>query len=149
MDEAMAERGVLKTLEAAGDVSVERSLIGLISARDVRLEQAASGPVAASGTVTIHNGGCGPMMAGGDVSITNGGCGPVLAKGDVSIRNGGTQSMLAVGSATVQSGAFVGLVASPKVTVQEGARVLVGTPGAFAAGAAVGALIALAIRRRR
>jgi hypothetical protein len=43
----------------------------------------------------------------------------------------------------------VGLVASPKITVQEGAKVLVGTPGAFAAGAAVGALVALVLRRRR
>jgi hypothetical protein len=149
MDEPVAERGVLKTVEAAGDVRVERSLVGLINARDVSLEQAASGPVAASGTVTITNGGCGPVMAGGDVSITNGGCGPVVARGDISIHNGGTQSILAAGGANVGSGAFVGLVASPKITVQEGAKVLVGTPGAFAAGAAVGALVALVLRRRR
>jgi hypothetical protein len=40
-------------------------------------------------------------------------------------------------------------VASPKVTVEEGARVLIGTPGAFAAGAAVGALVAMVAARRR
>ena len=133
MDEPVAERGVLKTVEAAGDVRVERALVGLINARDVSLDQAASGPVAASGAVTI----------------TNGGCGPIVARGDVSIHNGGTQSILAAGGANVGRGAFVGLVASPKITVQEGAKVLVGTPGAFAAGAAVGALVAMAIRRRR
>ena len=48
MDEPVAERGVLKTVEAAGDVSVERALVGLISPRDVSLEQAAAGPIAAS-----------------------------------------------------------------------------------------------------
>jgi hypothetical protein len=88
-------------------------------------------------------------MSGGDVSITNGGCGPVVAKGDVSIRNGGTQSILAAGGATIGEHAFVGLVASPKITIQDGAKVLVGTPLAFAIGAAVGALVTLGARRRR
>src|SRR3970282_2293500 len=63
MDEPVAERGVLKTVEAAGDVRVERVLVGVISARDVSLDRAASGPVAASGTVTITNGGGGAGVA--------------------------------------------------------------------------------------
>jgi hypothetical protein len=57
--------------------------------------------------------------------------------------------VLAAGNATVGHGAFVGLVASPKVTIEEGARVVLGTPGAFAAGAAVGALVAMIAGRRR
>ncbi len=88
------EQGILKTIEAAGDVTVERALVGVVNGRDVT-------------------------------------------------------SALVAGPATIGSGAFVGLVASPKVTVEKGARVLIGTPGAFAAGAAVGALVAMVAARRR
>ena len=86
--------GILKTVEAAGDVRVERALVGLVNCRDVHFERAAAGPIAASGQVSILNGGCGPMMAGGDVSITNGGCGPLVAKGDVSITTAGRRASL-------------------------------------------------------
>jgi hypothetical protein len=94
-------------------------------------------------------GGCGPVLARGDVSIRMGGCGPVMTGGNVSIEQGGCGPMIVGGGATLGRGAFAGAVFSPKVVVEEGARVLMGTPGAFAAGAAVGALVALAIRRRR
>jgi hypothetical protein len=100
------EQGILKTIEAAGDVTV-------------------------------------------DLTIRQGGCGPAMVRGSLSIQQGGTQSALVAGPATIGSGAFVGLVASPKVTVEQGARVLIGTPGAFAAGAAVGALVAMVAGRRR
>jgi hypothetical protein len=72
----------------------------------------------------------------------------VAVRGSLSIEQGGTQSVLVAGPATIGRGAFVGLVASPKVTIDEGARVMIGTPGAFAAGAAVGAMVALVARRR-
>jgi hypothetical protein len=140
---------LLKTIEAAGDVTLERALVGIVNCRDVHLERSAAGPIAASGQVSILNGGCGPMMAGGDVSITNGGCGPLVAKGDVSITNGGTQSILAAGSARIGKGAFVGLVAAPKVEVEEGATVLMSTPQALAFGAALGTMVGLMVRGRR
>jgi hypothetical protein len=149
MDEPMVESGMLKSVEAAGDVHVERALVGLMNARDVTLNMAAAGPLAAQGNVTLTQAGCGPALVGGDLSIKQGGCGPTIVRGNVSIEQGGTQSVLAAGGATIGRGAFVGVVASPKVTVEDGARVLVGTPGAFAAGAALGALIALAARKRR
>lgn len=139
---------VVGTLEAAGDVTLHRSLVGVLSAHNVRLEQAAAGPMMTSGDVSIQQGGCGPVLCSGDVSIHQGGCGSVLARGNVSIRQGGTQSVLA-GDATIGSGAFVGLVVSPKVTVEEGARVLMSTPQAAAFGAAVGGLIGLFLLRRR
>jgi hypothetical protein len=149
MDQPMVERGVLKTVEAAGDVRLERALVGFVSARDVTIQQAGAGPVAAQGNVGVSMGGCGPVLARGDVSIQMGGCGPVLAGGNVSIEQGGCGPMIAGGGATIGRGAFVGAIVSPKVTVEDGAKVLVGTPGAFAAGALVGALAALMIRRRR
>jgi hypothetical protein len=150
MDEHIEERRVVGTLEAAGDVTLMRSLVGAVSAHNVQLEQAAAGPMLASGDVTIRNGGCGPVMCSGDVSITYGGCGPVLARGSVSITNGGTQSVL-TGEAHVGSGAFVGAVIAPKVTVAEGARVMMTTPQAAAFGAAFGAIVGLFVlgRRRR
>lgn len=149
MDEPQAQRGMLKAVEAAGDVKVERALVGLVNGRDVSITQAVGGPIAAQGNVQVTQGGCGPALVGGDLTIHQGGCGPTIVRGNVSIEQGGTQSVLAAGTATIGRGGFAGLVASPKVTIEDGARVLVGTPLAFAAGAAVGALVALAARRRR
>jgi hypothetical protein len=143
------EQGILKTIEAAGDVTVERALVGVVNGRDVAITQAGAGPIAAQGDVTIQQGGCGPVLVGRDLTIRQGGCGPAMVRGSMSIQQGGTQSALVAGPATIGSGAFVGLVASPKVTVEEGARVMIGTPGAFAAGAAVGALVAMVAGRRR
>ena len=148
-NEEHTEHGILKTVEAAGDVTVERALVGVVNGRDVTITQAGAGPIAAQGDVNIQQGGCGPVLVGRDLTIRQGGCGPAMVRGSLSIEQGGTQSVLVAGPATIGRGAFVGLVASPKVTVQEGARVMIGTPGAFAAGAAVGAMVGLFARRRR
>jgi hypothetical protein len=149
MVEHVEERRIVGSIEAAGDVSVERSLVGAISAHDVRIERAAAGPMLSSGDVTITYGGCGPVMSSGDVRITNGGCGPVLAMGSVSITNGGTQSVVAR-DAHIGGGGFVGIVLGAKVTVENGARVLMSSPQAAAFGAALGAVVGLlALRRRR
>jgi hypothetical protein len=147
--EVHTEQGILKTVEAAGDVTVERALVGVVNGRDVSITQAGAGPVAAQGDVRIQQGGCGPVLVGGDLRIHQGGCGPAMVRGNLSIQQGGTQSVLVAGNASVGQGAFVGLVASPKITLEEGSRVLIGTPGAFAAGAAVGALVAMVAGRRR
>jgi hypothetical protein len=127
--------GVLTT---EGDLTLERSLVGVVRARDVHLTQAAAGPVAAAGSLTIHQGGCGPVVTAGDVTITQGGCGPMIVQGNVSIEQGGTQSVIAAGGATIGERSFVGLVLSPSVTVEDGGRVLMSTPQALAFGAALG-----------
>lgn len=139
----------LKTVEAAGDVSVERAFVGAVSARDVHLKQAAAGPVMAGGAVSIEQGGCGPLMTAGNVSIEQGGCGPVIAGGDVSFVQGGAQSVISAGSATIGERACVGLVVSPRVTIEDGAHVLMSTPQALAFGAAAGTMIGLIVRGRR
>ncbi|MGZ8604814.1 MAG: hypothetical protein ACXWX9_08695 [Actinomycetota bacterium] len=147
--EHVEQKRVVGSIEAAGDVTLERSLVGAVSAHSVRLNRAVGGPMLTSGDVTITHGGCGPVMCSGDVSITYGGCGPVLARGDVTILNGGTQSVIA-GEAHVGSGAFVGMVLGPKVNVEDGARILMSTTQAAAFGATLGALLGLvAFRRRR
>jgi hypothetical protein len=132
VEEHLEERRVVGTMEAAGDVSLRRSLVGAVSAHNVRIEQGLGGP----------------MMLSGDVTVTNGGCGPVMCSGDVTITNGGTQSVIA-GEAHVGRGAFVGAVVGAKVTVEEGARVLMTTAQAAAFGAAVGAVVGLLALRRR
>ena len=139
----------LKSVEEAGDVTVERSLIGAVSARDVHIKQAAAGPVMAGGEVSIVAGGCGPLMTAGNVSIQQGGCGPVIAGGDVSLVQGGAQSIIAAGSVTLGDRASVGLVVSPRVTIEDGARVLMSTPQALAFGAALGTVCGLLVRQRR
>ncbi len=101
---------VVRAIEAAGDVTLERALVGMVSGRDVHLTMAGAGPVIASGQVAINQGGCGPLMTGGDVTIHQGGSGPIIAKGDVSIEQGGCQSVIAAGGATLGRQSFVGMV---------------------------------------
>jgi hypothetical protein len=149
MDRPVEEQGLLKGVEAAGDVRIERSLVGVVSGRDVSVAQAVAGPVAAQGDVKIHQGGCGPVLVGRDLSIHQGGCGPVMVRGDLSIEQGGTQAVLAAGGAKIGQGAFVGAVLSPRITVEDGARVLMASPLAFVAGAVAGALAAFVSTRRR
>ena len=144
MDE-YSERAA-SALEFEEDVRIERSLVGVLRARDVHLHQAAAGPIAASGSISILQGGCGPVIANGGVTIRQGGCGPMIANGDVTIEQGGTQSIIAAGGATIGDHAYVGLVLSPKVTVEDGAKVLMSTPQALAFGAGVGTVIALLVR---
>ena len=133
-------------LEFESDASVTRSLVGLMRARDVHLTGAAAGLVAATGNLSILNGGAGPVLANGSVTIRNGGCGPLIANGDVSIQNGGTQAVLAAGGATIGPKGFVGFVVSPKVTVEEGGKVLFGSREAIAFGAVVGIAYAMLSR---
>jgi hypothetical protein len=133
-------------LEFEEDVRVERSLVGVMRARDVHLHQAAAGPIAAGGSLSILQGGCGPVIANGPVTIRQGGCGPLIANGDVSIEQGGCQSVIAAGGATLGERSFVGLVLSPKVTVEDGARVMFNTPQALAFGATLGVAIGVLVR---
>jgi hypothetical protein len=148
MSEHVETGRVVGTIEAAGDVEVERALVGAVSAHNVEMRSAAAGPVLASGDLSIERGGCGPVMCSGNVTITQGGCGPVLAGGEVSITQGGTQSVIA-GEARLGGGSFVGVVASPRVTIEDGGRVLLSTPQAAAFGAALGALIGFFMLKRR
>jgi hypothetical protein len=140
---------VVRAIEAAGDVTLERALVGMVSGRDVHLTMAGAGPVVASGQVAINQGGCGPLMSGGDVSIRQGGSGPIIAKGNVSIEQGGCQSVIAAGGATLGRQSFAGMVLSPRIEVQDGAKVLMTVPQAAAFGAAAGVILALMFRARR
>ena len=135
--------GAASAIEFGSDATVTRSLVGLMSARDVHLTDAVAGFVAAKGNLSILNGGSGPVIARGGVTIRYGGCGPVIAGGDISIENGGAQGIIAAGGATIGPKAFVGFVAAPKVTVQEGGKVLFGTRQALAFGAIAGAAFAI------
>jgi hypothetical protein len=140
---------VVRAIEAAGDVTLQRALVGMVSGRDVHLTMAGAGPVVASGQVAINQGACGPLMSGGGVSIRQGGSGPIIAKGNVSIEQGGCQSVIAAGGATLGRQSFAGMVLSPRIEVQDGAKVLMTVPQAAAFGAAAGVVLALMFRARR
>lgn len=142
----MDEPGIVRARELESDVNVERTVVGVVKARDVHLSGSAAGVVGARGNLSIVNGGCGPVLANGDVTIRYGGCGPMIANGDVTIEYGGTQGVLAAGGATIGPKAFVGIVLSPKVTVSEGAKVVLSSRQALAFGAAAGAVFALVSR---
>jgi hypothetical protein len=106
-------------VEFPSDASVNRSVVGVVKARDVHLTGAGAGLVAAGGNFSILNGGAGPVLANGSVTIRNGGCGPLVANGDVSIENGGTRSVIAAGGATIARGRSS---ASPSPNVTGGGR---------------------------
>lgn len=149
MQEIQTQGRVIGSIEAAGEVEVERSLVGAVNAHAVEIEQSIAGAVMAGGDVSIRQAGCGPVLAAGNVTITQGGCGPLLAKGNVTFEQGGCQSVLAAGGVRVSRG-FVGIAISPNVTVEEGGRVLMGLREAAVFGAALGlGLFALLARRRR
>ncbi|HEX7464165.1 MAG TPA: hypothetical protein VF382_04625 [Actinomycetota bacterium] len=135
--------GVLSSVKETGDVGIERSLVGVVRARDVSIARSAAGPTLAGRNVSITQGGCGPVIAGGDVTIDRGGCGPMIARGGISIERGGCQSVIAGGGATLGRSSFVGVVLSPRVTVEEGGRVLMSVPQAAALGAVGGLVFAL------
>jgi hypothetical protein len=143
--EEYSERAA-SALEFERDASVDKSLVGMIRARDLHLTQSAAGPAVVGGNLSILQGGCGPVIANGGVTIRQGGCGPLIANGDVSIEQGGTQSVIAAGGATLGDRAFVGVVLSPKVTVEEGGKVLLNTPQAIALGEVAGVVFALVSR---
>ena len=129
-------------------IAVERSVVGAVAGEQVLVRQAMVGAIAAKQDVSIMNGGAGAIAARQDVSITNGGSGPIAAAGSVSIVNGGAKTIATLGGATLGERCFVAFVLAPKVTIERGATVLLCTPQALAAGAAVGVAIAL-LRRRR
>mgnify|MGYP003694468769 CR=1 FL=1 len=132
--EVHTEQGILKTVEAAGDVTVERALVGVVNGRDVSITQAGAGPVAAQGDVRIQQGGCGPVLVGGDLRIHQGGCGPAMVRGNLSIQQGGTQSVLVGRQRDGRPGSVRRARSRPRRSpLEEGSRVLIGTPGAFAA----------------
>ena len=60
---------ILRTIEAAGDVTVERALVGVVNGRDVHLTQAGAGPVIAKGDVSIEQGGCQSVIAAGGATL--------------------------------------------------------------------------------
>ena len=113
-------------------IAVERSLVGAVAGERIMVREALVGAIAAKQ----------------DVSITNGGSGPIAAAGNVSIVNGGAKTIATLGGATLGERSFVAFVLAPKVTIERGATVLMSTPQALAAGAAVGVAVAL-LRRRR
>jgi hypothetical protein len=130
-------------------IAVERSLVGAVAGEQIQVREALVGAIAAKQDVSITNGGVGAIAARQDVSITNGGSGPIAAVGNVSIVNGGAKTIATLGGATLGERSFVAFVLAPKVTIEAGAKVLMSTPQALAAGAAVGVVIALLGRRRR
>ncbi len=141
--------GFASAVEFPSDANVNRSVVGVVRARDVHLTGRARAWSPPRGNFSILNGGAGPVLANGSVTIRNGGCGPLVANGDVSIENGGTQTVIAAGGARIGPRAFVGVVVSPNVTVEEGGRVLTASPFALAAGAGVGIAIGLLARLGR
>jgi hypothetical protein len=58
--EEYSERAA-SALEFEQDASIEKSLVGMIRARDLHLTQSAAGPAVVGGNLSILQGGCGPV----------------------------------------------------------------------------------------
>jgi hypothetical protein len=53
------DRSITGSMELESDASVRKAFVGMVRARDVHLEEAAAGFIAAGGDLSILNGGCG------------------------------------------------------------------------------------------
>jgi len=154
-------------------VSVERSLVGLVKGQTTTLHQSAGVVVFDTGTSQIKQGAAVAAGSWGDMSISMGCCVGAVARrnvtiergygqwlvgaGDMTVTQGGAMTMMAGKSISVTQGGAallltqsahvehgtVGLLISGKTELGEGARVLLRPAGAAALGGALGGVFAL------
>ncbi len=130
------------------EITARQGFFPLVTADDVRMTQAGSFVVMASGPASFKQAAANFCFVGGDVDVTQGGSNVTIAAGDVSVRQGGGGIM--VGAKVDVREGFVGAVLARDVQL-ENSRVLLTTPQAAAFGAALGAVLLLfgrLLRRR-
>ena len=154
-------------------VSVERSLVGLVRGQTTTLRQSAGVVVFDTGTTQIEQGAALAAGSWGDMSITMGACVAAVSRrnvtiergygqwligaGDMTVKQGGAMTMMAGKSISVTQGGAammltqsarvehgtVGLLISGKTELADGSRVLLRPAGAAALGGALGGVLAL------
>lgn len=127
------------------NVKVERSGVGVVSARnEASLRQGGAAIIAAGHSVQVLQGGAPIMAAGSEMRVMQGGGQLMLSGGRMQVERGG--GLVVVANRATLRRSQVGVLISGSTQLQEGARVLLGTPQAMAFGAALGLVFALATR---
>ncbi len=132
----MAESGV-----RGEQVSVERSVVGLVRSTTATVRQSATAVVFDSGTTQIMQGGTLAAGAWGDMRISMGGAVVVLARRSVSLERGYGQWLIGAGDMTVKQGGAMTMLAGKSISVTQGGAALMVTPSAHVQGGGVGLLI--------
>jgi len=132
----MAESGV-----KGEQVSVERSLVGLVRSTTTTLHQSAGVVVFDSGTTEIKQGAAVAAGAWGDMRISMGACVGAVSRRNVSIEQGYGQWVIGAGDATVTQGGAMTMMAGKSISVTQGGAALLLTQSARIEHGNVGLLI--------
>ncbi len=132
----MAESGV-----KGEQVSVERSVVGLVRSTTATLRQSAALVVFDSGTTEIRQAGTVAAGAWGDLRISMGGAMVGVSRRNISLDRGYTQWLIGAGDMTVKQGGAMTMLAGKSINVTQGGAALMVTTSAHVEGGGVGLLI--------
>jgi hypothetical protein len=122
-------------------VSVERSLVGLVRGQTTTLTQSASVVAFDTGTTHIKQGGAVVAGSWGDMSITMGACVAAVARRNVTLERGYGQWLIGAGDMTVTQGGAMTMLAGKSINVTQGGAALMLTQSARVERGTVGLLI--------
>jgi len=123
-------------------VSVERSLVGLVRGQQTTtLHQSAGVVVFDSGTTHIKQGAAVGAASWGDMGITMGCCVGAVARRNVTIDRGYGQWLIAAGDMTVRQGGAMTMMAGKSISVTQGGAAMMLTQSARVEHGTVGLLI--------
>jgi hypothetical protein len=122
-------------------VSVERSVVGLVRGQTTTLTQSASVVAFDTGTTHIKQGAAVAAGSWGDMSITMGACVAAVARRNVSIERGYGQWLIGAGDMTVKQGGAMTMMAGKSISVTQGGAALMLTQSARVEHGNVGLLI--------
>jgi hypothetical protein len=122
-------------------VSVERSLVGLVKGQTTTLHQSAGVVVFDTGTTQIKQGAAVAAGSWGDMSISMGCCVGAVARRNVTIERGYGQWLIGAGDMTVTQGGAMTMMAGKSISVTQGGAALLLTQSAHVEHGNVGLLI--------
>ena len=122
-------------------VSVERSVVGLVRSTTATLHQSAGVVVFDSGTTEIRQGAAVAAGAWGDLRISMGACVAAVSRRNVTIERGYGQWIIGAGDMTVTQGGAMTMMAGKSISVTQGGAALLLTQSARVEHGNVGLLI--------
>ncbi len=123
-------------------VSVERSLVGLVRSTTTTVHQGAAVVVFDSGTTEIRQGAAAAAGAWGDLRISMGLSAIAVSRRNLSLERGYSQWLIGAGDMTVKQGGASTMLAGKSINVTQGGAALMITQSARVESGGVGILIA-------
>jgi hypothetical protein len=122
-------------------VSVERSLVGLVRGQTTTLHQSAGVVVFDTGTTQIKQGAALAAGSWGDMGISMGCCVAAVSRRNISIERGCGQWLIGAGDMTVTQGGAMTMMAGKSISVTQGGAALLLTQSARVEHGNVGLLV--------